>query len=268
MIKLVAIDVDDTLLNSQGKLLQFTTEVIKKAIARDIKVVLCSGRPLAGVKHFLNELGIVQDNQYVVTFNGAVIETVTGKTLQKSGIAQATYEKIDQYSKKLDVDYNVVDENSAIITSNLNVNRITVVQAWVNSAGVFIRKPDELPKDDQIIEAVFADEKDKLDEIEADVVKTFGKENYVVRAADNFLEIMHPDVNKGVALEFLRKELGFKINEVMVIGDERNDIPMFKVAGTSVVMANGSSEAKKQADFETASNNQNGIALAFEQFVF
>lgn len=89
-----------------------------------------------------------------------------------------------------------------------------------------------------------------------------------MRAADNFLEIMHPDVNKGVALEFLRKELGFKINEVMVIGDERNDIPMFKVAGTSVVMANGSSEAKKQADFETASNNQNGIALAFEQFVF
>lgn len=170
MIKLVAIDVDDTLLNSQGKLLQFATEVIKKAIARDIKVVLCSGRPLAGVKHFLNELGIVQDNQYVVTFNGAVIETVTGKTLQKSGIDQATYEKIDQYSKKLDVDYNVVDENSAIITSNLNVNRITVVQAWVNSAGVFIRKPDELPKDDQIIKAVFADEKDKLDEIEADVV--------------------------------------------------------------------------------------------------
>lgn len=220
------------------------------------------------MKHFLNELGIVQDNQYVVTFNGAVIETVTGKTLQKSGIDQATYEKIDQYSKKLDVDYNVVDENSAIITSNLNVNRITVVQAWVNSAGVFIRKPDKLPKDDQIIKAVFADEKDKLDEIEADVVKTFGKENYVVRAADNFLEIMHPDVNKGVALEFLRKELGFKINEVMVIGDERNDIPMFKVAGTSVVMANGSSEAKKQADFETASNNQNGIALAFEQFVF
>lgn len=268
MIKLVAIDVDDTLLNSQGELLQSTIEVVKKAVARDIKVVLCSGRPLAGVKHFLNELGIVQDNQYVVTFNGAVIETVTGKTLQKSGIDQAIYEKIDQYSKEHGVAYNVVDENSAIITSNLNVNRITVVQAWENSAGVLIRNPNELPEDDQIIKAVFADEKDELDKIEADVVKAFGKENYVVRADDNFLEIMHPGVNKGIALEILTKKLGFETNEVMAIGDERNDIPMFQVAGTSVVMANGSSEAKKQADFETASNNQNGIALAFEQFVF
>lgn len=268
MIKLVTIDVDDTLLNSQGELLQSTIEVVKKAVARDIKVVLCSGRPLAGVKHFLNELGIVQDNQYVVTFNGAVIETVTGKTLQKSGIDQAIYEKIDQYSKEHGVAYNVVDENSAIITSNLNVNRITVVQAWENSAGVLIRNPNELPEDDQIIKAVFADEKDELDKIEADVVKAFGKENYVVRADDNFLEIMHPGVNKGIALEILTKKLGFETNEVMAIGDERNDIPMFQVAGTSVVMANGSSEAKKQADFETASNNQNGIALAFEQFVF
>ena len=268
MIKLVAIDVDDTLLNSQGRLLQSTIEVVKKAVSRDIKVVLCSGRPLAGVKHFLNELGIVQDNQYVITFNGAVIETVTGKTLQQLGIDQTTYEKIDQYSKEHGVAYNVVAENSAIITSNLNVNRITVVQAWENSTGVLIRRPDELPKDEQIIKAVFADEKVKLDEVEANVVKTFGKENYVVRAADNFLEIMHTDVNKGVALKFLTKKLGFETNEVMAIGDERNDIPMFRVAGTSVVMANGSSEAKNQANFETASNNQDGIALAFDQFVF
>ena len=267
MIKLVAIDVDDTLLNSQERLLQSTIEVIKKAVERDIKVVLCSGRPLAGVKHFLNELGIVQDNQYVVTFNGAVIETVTGKTLQKSGIDQATYEKIDQYSKEHGVDYNIVDENSAIITSNLNVNRITVVQAWENSAGVLIREPDELPKDDQVIKAVFGDEKDKLDQVEADVVKTFGKENYVVRAAANFLEIMHPDVNKGVALEFLKKELGLETAEVMAIGDERNDIPMFKVAGTSVVMENGSAAAKEHADYVTASNDEDGIEQAFNKFV-
>lgn len=267
MIKLVAIDVDDTLLNSQGRLLKSTIEVIKKAVERDIKIVLCSGRPLAGVKHFLNELGLTQNNQYVITFNGAVIETVTGKILQKSGIDRVTYEKIDQYSKEHGVDYNIVDENSTIITSNLNVNRITVVQAWENSAGVLIRKPDELPKDDQVIKAVFGDEKDKLDQVEADVVKTFGKENYVVRAADNFLEIMHPAVNKGAALKFLAKELELDTAEVMAIGDERNDIPMFKVAGTSVVMGNGSAEAKKYADYVTSTNDESGIMKAFDKYV-
>jgi Cof subfamily protein (haloacid dehalogenase superfamily) len=113
-----------------------------------------------------------------------------------------------------------------------------------------------LPKDDQVIKAVFGDEKDKLDQVEADVVKTFGKENYVVRAADNFLEIMHPAVNKGAALKFLAKELELDTAEVMAIGDERNDIPMFKVAGTSVVMGNGSDEAKKHADYVTFTNDE------------
>lgn len=268
MIKLVAIDVDDTLLNSNGKLMRSTIETIKKAINNKVKVVLCSGRPLAGVKHFLHELNIVSDDQYVITFNGAVIESVTGKLLKKAGLNFATYQQIDQFSYEHDVPYNIVDAESNIITSNLDVNWITVVQAWENSAGILVRKPAELSKNHQVIKAVFCDEKEKLDQVEGEVIQEFGQANYVVRAHPYFLEVMHQNVNKGFALKFLAEKLDIKVNEIMAIGDEQNDIPMFSVAGTSVVMGNGSDAAKEHADYVTSSNDNDGIKQAFDNFVF
>ncbi|BDR60321.1 Cof-type HAD-IIB family hydrolase [Lactobacillus xylocopicola] len=268
MIKLVAIDVDDTLLNSQGKLLESTKRTIKQAVEQQVKVVLCSGRPLAGVKHFLQELNIVADDQYVITFNGSVIESVTGKVLKKSGLSFTTALEIEQYSQRHDVAFNFVDANSRIITSNHHVGRITVVQAWENSAGILVRATKELSKDNQIIKAVFGDEQKKLDDIENDVIRQFGAENYVVRAADNFLEVMHKNVDKGAALKFLTAKLGLVPSDVMVIGDERNDIPMFNFAGTAVVMGNGSDLAKEHADYVTSSNDADGIEQAFNEFVF
>ena len=77
MIKLIALDIDDTLLNSEGKILVSTKIALKKALENGIKVVLCSGRPMPGVRPFLNELGINSDDQYVITYNGSVIESVT-----------------------------------------------------------------------------------------------------------------------------------------------------------------------------------------------
>lgn len=90
-IKLVAIDIDDTLLSSQHQLLASTKQQVARALEQGVKVVLCSGRPLAGVAPFLNQLGITGDNQYVITFNGSIIETASGKILKEAGISRETY---------------------------------------------------------------------------------------------------------------------------------------------------------------------------------
>lgn len=98
-IKLVAIDIDDTLLSSQHQLLASTKQQVARALEQGVKVVLCSGRPLAGVAPFLNQLGITGDNQYVITFNGSIIETASGKILKEAGISRETYQAIDDYSQ-------------------------------------------------------------------------------------------------------------------------------------------------------------------------
>ena len=79
---------------------------------------------------------------------------------------------------------------------------------------------------------------------------------------------MHADVNKGKAVQYLANKLGFAPDEIMAIGDEKNDIPMFQFAGTAVAMGNGSAEAKAHVDFITADNDSDGIAQAFDQFIF
>ncbi|GKQ43378.1 hydrolase [Companilactobacillus sp. RD055328] len=267
-IKLVAIDIDDTLLSSDLKILESTKVSIKKAIKEGIKVVLCTGRPLAGVTPYLNELGISGDDQYVITFNGSVIETVSGQVIEQQGLDNQTYREVDQFSKNNKLPYNVLDDDSVIYTSNRDVDVITVIQAYENLAGIMIREVDEMPSNFSIVKAVFCGTPEQLDDNEAAVRKEFDDRFYVVRAAPNFLEVMHKNVNKGNAVKHLANKLNIQPDEIMAIGDQRNDLPMFEFAGTAVSMGNGSDVAKKAADFVTHSNDEDGIAHAFDKFIF
>lgn len=249
-IKLIAIDIDDTLLSSQHQILDSTKSQIKKALDQGVKIVLCSGRPLAGVAPYLAQLGIA------------------GEIIQQVGITHETYRAVDQYSKTNQLAYNVLDSNSTIYTSNLDVDPITVVQAWENEAGLLIRQPDQVKLDVKMIKAVFTGPSAVLDQHEAAVKAQFGQENYVVRAGSRFLEVMHRAVNKGAALKQLARHLQIQPTEIMAIGDEQNDIPMFNFAGTAVAMANGSAAAKQHADFITTDNDHDGIAQALDQYIF
>lgn len=265
-IQLVAIDVDDTLLNSKGKLSSSTITAVKAALAQGVKVVLCSGRPLAGVQLFLDQLGISGDDQYVITYNGAITATVAGEVLAKHLVTNQQYRELTTFAQAHQAGFNVLDTHSVIYTADRDVNPITVVQAWENSAGLLIRTPDELPADFEITKGVFGGTAEELDAIEPAVRSTFGDDLYVVRAAANFLEVLNPVVNKGQALRELARKLNLPASDIMAIGDERNDLPMFAFAGTAVAMDNGNPVAKGQADYVTATNDEGGIAQAFTEF--
>lgn len=267
-IKLIAIDIDDTLLNSAGKILSSTRKVLQKALSQGVKVVLCSGRPLPGVRPFLDELNIMGDEQYAITYNGSVIETVSGTVITETGLSNDVYRQIDTFAGIHGLGYNVLDRNGEIYTSNHNLNRITVIQAWENNAGLLIRKPNEMPKDFTIVKGVFGGETEDLDRVEDDVREEFGAANYVVRAADNFLEIMNSSANKGTGLAKLTEKLDLNTDEVVAIGDERNDVPMFDFAGQAVAMGNSSVIAKEHASYVTGTNDDDGIAQALNELVF
>ena len=83
-IKLVAIDLDGTLLNDSGKILPNSIQILKSIKKSGVKVVLNTGRPLVSVKPFLDELGLTdQEDQYVITFNGSIIENTKGKVIKQ-----------------------------------------------------------------------------------------------------------------------------------------------------------------------------------------
>lgn len=266
-IKLVAIDIDDTLLSSTGKILPSTLTSIQAALAEGIKVVLCSGRPLAGIKPFLNELGITEPDQYVIANGGGMIESVTGQVVAKHLIDNADYRRLTAFAKSRQLPFNVVDPDSEIITADRDIYWLIAVQAWENKAGILVREPDELPADFQIAKGVFVASAETLDNIQADVQQAFGEQLYVVRAARQFLEVMNANAGKGQALQDLASKLALTADEVMAIGDEGNDVAMFNFAGTAVAMGNGTAEAKEHANFVTNSNDADGIAAAFEKYI-
>jgi Cof subfamily protein (haloacid dehalogenase superfamily) len=264
-IKLIATDLDDTLLTSSGTISAPTQAALNLALQHGIKVVPCSGRPLAGVKPFMNQLGVRGDSQYAITFNGSVIETASGHLLQQLGLDNAMYRRLDDFAKLHHVASNVLTADSAIYTSDRDIHPLTVVQAWENKAGLLVRTPDELPADFSIVKAVFVGAKAELDAIEPLLHAEFDADAYVVRAATDFLEVMHQGAGKGNALRLLAADLNITPDEIMVFGDEQNDIPMFDFAGTAVAMGNGSALAKQHATLTTTSNDEDGIAAALHQ---
>ncbi|MDF7683594.1 Cof-type HAD-IIB family hydrolase [Lactobacillus sp. ESL0679] len=267
-IKLVAIDTDGTLLNSAGQILASTKAAITKALNQGVKIVLCSGRPIAGLKPYMTELGITGPKQYAVTLNGAITRDADDKIITKDLVGNELYRKMTAFALAHKLPFNVVDEDSHIITANHNIDYVVYLQAYENTAPLYVRTPDELPNNFSVAKGCFVGESELLDRYQDSISAEFGKELYVIRSDPHFIELLNPKVNKGNGLKELCATLNIDASEVMALGDERNDIPMFNFAGTGVCMGNGSQQAKEQADYITSSNNDNGISQAFTKFVF
>lgn len=266
-IKLVTIDIDDTLLNSKGEIMPTTHAAIKAAMVQGVHVALASGRAFAGVQIYLRQLEMTRDDQYVMTFNGAVVESVTGRIVNQDGLSDEAYAAMTTYGLAHHVPFNIVTADSEVMTRDRDVGAITALQAVENSTGILVRYPGELPAGTQIIKGVYCGNERMLDQAEAGVRQTFGAQYEVMRAGRPFLELMVKGVNKGSGAAHLAKHLGLTADEVMAFGDEDNDVTMFDYAGLAVAMGNGNAAAKAHADYITASNDADGLALALQKFV-
>lgn len=265
-IRMIALDIDDTLLTSARQILPSTKSAVQDAVTRGIKVVLCTGRPLAGVQPFLDQLELTGDDQYVITYNGAVTESLTGRVVAKHLLDNAAYREITALGKQLHLPTNVLDEHSNIYTADRDVDWWIVEQAAENEAGLLIRDPADLPDDFAIAKGAFVGSQSLLDHAEAAVRKALGERFYVVRAGRNFLEVMDPQVNKGQALRDLAQILQLSTDEIMAVGDEGNDIAMFDVAGLPVAMGNGTAEAKAHAKVIAGTNDEGGLGEAIRRY--
>ncbi len=115
MIKLIALNTDGTLLNSKNKILPSTKVAIRKALDQGIKVVLCSGRPIAGLAHFMKELGIEGSDQYAVTLNGAITRNADGKIMTQDLVNNDLYRKLTKFAKEQKVPFNIVDQTQELL---------------------------------------------------------------------------------------------------------------------------------------------------------
>lgn len=265
-IKLVAVDIDGTLLTSNRELTPDVYQAVQDAKAAGVKVVITTGRPIAGVKQLLEDLNLREPGDYVITFNGGLVQdTASGQELVKETISYDDYLDLELLARKLGVHMHAITKDG-IYTANRNIGKYTIHEATLVSMPVFYRTPEEMA-DKEIVKIMFIDEPEILDAAIAKIPEDYQKRFGLVKSQPFYLEVVNKAVSKGTAIRHLAGKLGIDMSETMAIGDEENDRAMLEVVAVPVVMANGNPDIKKLAKHITTSNDESGVAYAIRNWV-
>lgn len=267
-VKLIAIDIDGTLLNSKRELTPVVKEALQKAVQKGVKVVLCTGRPTSGVVDFLEQLDIVSDDQYVITYNGSLIQTTDGsQSIKEYGLSFKDIQLVKEFADSVNVPYHFSDKE-AMYTTNKDIGKYTVHEAKLVSMPLKYRTIEEIKKSKlSAMKAMIVDEAEKLDQVIKEIPKSFSKRFFLIKSAPYYLEVLHKDATKGNALRVLAEHLNIQMSEVMAIGDNYNDMDMLIVAGYSVAMGNAVPTLKTAAKYVTDSNDRDGVAKIVDLLV-
>ena len=267
MYKLVAIDIDGTLMNDRKEITKEVNDAIQAAKAKGVKVVICTGRPIVGVQSIIEELKLNDEDEYVITFNGALVQnTHTQEVESQITLTYENLKEIYELSQKLNSPLHFFDTEN-LYTPNREINRYTIHEAHINQIPLHYRTIDEVPEDMLIPKVMFIDEPERLNKIIANIPESFWDKYTFVKSTPFFLEILDPSVSKGNAVRLLAEKLSIKQEEVICIGDGENDLSMIEYAGCGVAMANAEPIVKEAAQFHTLSNNEHGVAYAIEKLV-
>ncbi len=263
MIKLIAIDMDGTLLDSNKQISAEDKRVLQKAARFGIKIVLCTGRPKSGIKPYLDDLDL-SDEEYVIGNNGCL--TFNSKDWQILKQEQVKEDSLDRLANLL---FDFPSLNLVLFTPDANyvigqqVSKEAKHDAEVEYSKLYHIDLDKfktlkLP----VLVPIFMGQADQLDHFQKRYEKSLAEEFNVVRSLDYAFEMLPKGVSKAKALEHLVKSLNLLPKDVMAIGDANNDLEMLEFAGIAIAMANSNPAVKKLADYQTASNNDSGVAKA------
>ncbi|HEX0128500.1 TPA: sugar-phosphatase [Streptococcus pyogenes] len=265
-IKLVAVDIDGTLLTDDRRITDDVFQAVQEAKAQGVHMVIATGRPIAGVISLLEQLELNHKGNHVITFNGGLVQDAeTGEEIVKELMTYDDYLETEFLSRKLGVHMHAITKEG-IYTANRNIGKYTVHESTLVNMPIFYRTPEEMTNK-EIIKMMMIDEPDLLDAAIKQIPQHFFDKYTIVKSTPFYLEFMPKTVSKGNAIKHLAKKFGLDMSQTMAIGDAENDRAMLEVVANPVVMENGVPELKKIAKYITKSNNDSGVAHAIRKWV-
>lgn len=265
-IKLIAIDIDGTLLNEKNELAQPTIDAITEAHNNGVKIVLCTGRPLSGVQPYLDKLAIKGASEFAITFNGAMAQSLDGQVMVNHTISYDNFLETEMLSRKLNVNYQI-ETTDSIYTTNRDTNPYGIAESFLVRLPIKFRSPEEIPRDLVMSKAMFVDYPENITKANDLIPAKLRDEMYVVQTEPFFIEMMNKQASKGKTLGELADQLHLTKDNLMAIGDQGNDLTMVKAAGLGVAMGNAIDEVKDAAQFITKPNTEDGVAFAINKYI-
>ncbi|WP_320127694.1 Cof-type HAD-IIB family hydrolase [uncultured Sphaerochaeta sp.] len=262
----LALDLDGTLTDSQKRVSPASKAAIHAAIGQGVAVVLASGRPMIGIKPVAQELDLFNLGGFIISYNGAkILNCKTGVTVFERTIRLEEILTTLNFARLKDLAFVSYDKNG-IITDHPD-DPYVGKEAFNNA--IPIRYVPNLEQ--TILEAqpkvMIVGKPELLAPAQKDLQELLGSRATVAFSEPCFMEITARGIQKASSLDILLSLLGKNRSDLMVIGDGLNDIPMFDIAGLAVAMENSQEETKKHAHVHTASNDNDGVALAIERYI-
>jgi Cof subfamily protein (haloacid dehalogenase superfamily) len=283
MIKLVALDIDGTLLNRNGEITERTLRAVGDLRRSGVEFTLCTGRNLPLVRKFAQTLGITMP---LATCNGGEVRRLDGELLARRSIPMEVAIEVYRILIKHDALFDIY-WNDRIVIGNKKIHLQRLIEYYRTIKNIdkeyeaLLKQEIEQPYmfethdlsawlesgEPMAIEKFFVMEQ-RPQQLEAMFANLSGVPGLnVFTSHHTALEINHVLADKGSGLAHIAESCGIAPMEVAAIGDGMNDVPMFAYAGISVAMGNASDEVKRHAQFVTASNTEEGLAQMLEKWL-
>lgn len=265
--KMICLDIDGTLLNSEHKITPSTKEIIEiVANNKQIPVILVSARMPKGILFLQKELNIVQP---IICYSGALIVDGKSNILLNITIPISEVKQIYKLVKELNIHISLYKDNEWYVES---------MDAWAKQESEITNITPNIISFEELIHIWDQDntgpnkilcmaEPCDIKLLNSKVANIDFRNLNVYPSKDTYLEIMPISATKTSAIEFLCKKLHIRQSEVMAIGDNYNDINMIEFAGMGIAMGNSPGQVKECADFVTLTNDENGVVHALRKYI-
>lgn len=263
--KLLVLDIDGTLTNSEKEITAATKEAIQDLLLRGHKVILASGRPTPGMRRYEKELELERYGGYLLSFNGAhIMECRSGEIVYQKLLPLPLLPRLYKFAR----------ENGCGLVTFLGDYAISAfpadeyVEAEARLNGLSLRHVENFLDfvDFSINKCLMTAPPKKAEVFERELQEKLGSVASIYRSEPYFIEIVPQNVTKATALERILEALGMKRENMVCCGDGFNDIEMIRFAGVGVAMGNAQPAVKEVADYITASNDQDGVVEVISRF--
>jgi hypothetical protein len=273
MVKLVAVDIDGTLLTSARVISPATRAAIRDVLDRGVRVVLVTGRSFPHARPFAEELGLTTP---LILHNGALMKDVAGRIFAAYRLPSETARELIRRARAHRMGLICFDdldgEDRAVIEpiAPENEQLLRYVSRWRHPPDVV---PDVLRYADHAVLALTTVDRWARARRFAEVMEEEFRGRVRVWRTEYpqrdmaLLDFVSPECSKARALDHLARQWGIAPSEIMVVGDNRNDAEMLAYAGLGVVMGNAEEELKALGDYVTGTNDEDGLAQALRRFV-
>lgn len=264
--RLLVLDIDGTVTNTEKKVTPKTKEAIRKLQEKGILVAIASGRPTKGIAPVADELEFEEFGSYVLAFNGArIVNWKTKECIYAKTLPLGMPKKLFRDALRHHVGIITYEEDGII--AGTCPDKYMKIESRITGLPITYREDFASYVNFPVNKCLFTGEPDDLERIEPILAQEYLHEAQIFRSEPFFLEATPKNVDKAYCLEKLLKILKISREEMVCCGDGYNDISMLQFAGLGVAMANAQERVKDVADYVTERNNdEDGIAEVINKF--